>query len=367
MASNFAILLVVVFLAGRAAADLLPLPEPTVLLYEQDAREDDTLLLCWLLGGVIASFAATQRWRDVREKLRSLMPGATISVFGHGRDAGVVRGLGDDDEERAYRERFVAKPQVLGASLPDIDENAQHRGQLAYCDRDVEATRAELRRVEGSLSRWVPWRRNQHRKRRFMAAAQLRAATRRRDAVAADPLKDVARLKARVRDEDGVEHEICLARVAASEPAPAVQSPLHRWLERDKPGMLRVSDFLLMVERRTGLPRESLRLVTATSTALERARPLLNGDIDFGMAERAALETLDNLISTAALETPPVLDELETLDNFGYTAVARGNFSELHARAQALEIQATLDGREYRPIGVLLYAIPRHERAVGFM
>ena len=61
------------------------------------------------------------------------------------------------------------------------------------------------------------------------------------------------------------------------------------------------------------------------------------------------------------------LDELEPLDNFGYAAVGPGNFSELHARAQALEIQATLDGREYRPIGVLLYAIPRHERAVGFL
>ena len=181
-------------------------------------------------------------------------------------------------------------------------------------------------------------------------AAQLRSATRRRDAVAADPLKDVARLRARVREEDrdkdGVEREICLARVAASEPAAAVQSPLHRWLERDAPGMLRVSDFLRMVERRTGLPRESMRLVRASGAALERARPLLNGDIDFGMAERAALETLDN---------------------FGYAAVGRGNFSELHARAQALEIQTTLDGREYRPIGVLLYAMPRHERAVGFL
>lgn len=352
---KFAILV----LCGRAAADMLPLPEPTVLLYEQDAREDDTLLLCWLLGGVIASFAVTQRWRDVREKLRSLIPGASISVFGHCRDAGVVRGLGDDDDD--------VKPQVLGASLPDIDENAQHRGLLAYCDNDVETSRAELRRVEGSLSRWVPWRRNQHRKRKFIAAAQLRAATRRRDAVAADPLKDVARLRARVRDADGVEREICLARVAASESAPAVQSPLHHWLERDAPGMLRVSDFLRMVERRTGLPRESLRLVRASGAALERARPLLNGDIDFGMAERAALETLDNLISTAALETPPVLDELETLDNFGYTAVSRGNFSELHARAQPLEIQATLDGREYRPIGLLLYAIPRVERRVGFL
>ena len=105
-AMKFAILV----LCGRAAADLLPLPEPTVILYEQDAREDDTLLLCWLLGGVIASFAATQRWRDVREKLRSLMPGASISVFGHGRDAGVVRGLGNDDDD--------VKPQVLGAVSP---------------------------------------------------------------------------------------------------------------------------------------------------------------------------------------------------------------------------------------------------------
>ena len=257
---------------------------------------------------------------------------------------------------------------MLGALLPDIDENAQHRGLLAYCDNDVEATRAELRRVEGSLSRWVPWRRNQHRKRKFMAAAQLRAATRRRDAVAADPLKDIARLRARVRDADGVEHEICLVRVAASEPAPAVQTPLHCWLERDAPGMLRVSDFLRMVERRTGLPRESLRLVTATSTALERARPLLNGDIDFEMDERVKLQDPGwGHPSSSLVEVEEPLDESETLDNFGYAAVGRGNFSELHARAQALEIQATLDGREYRPIGVLLYAIPRHERAVGFM
>ena len=354
---KFAILV----LCGRAAADMLPLPEPTVLLYEQDAREDDTLLLCWLLGGVIASFAVTQRWRDVREKLRSLIPGASISVFGHGRDDGVVRGLGDDDDD--------VKPQVLGASLPDIDENAQHRGLLAYCDTDVETSRAELRRVEGSLSRWVPWRRNQHRKRKFIAAAQLRAATRRRDAVAADPLKDVARLRARVRDADGgVEREICLARVAASEPAPAVQSPLHRWLERDKPGMLRVSDFLRMVERRTGLPRETLRLVRASGTALERARPLLNGDIDFEMDERVKLQDPGwGHPSSTLVEVEEPLDESETLDNFGYTAVGRGNFSELHARAQSLEIQATLDGREYRPIGVLLYAIPRHERAGGFL
>ena len=355
---KFAILV----LCGRAAADMLPLPEPTVIMYEQDAREHDTLLLC-LLGGAIASFAATLSWRDVREKLRSLIPGASVGFFRWGRNE-IVQGLHDGADDSPPH---AARGRMLGALLPDIDENAQHRGLLAYCDNDVEATRAELRRVEGSLSRWVPWRRNQHRKRRFMAAAQLRAATRRRDAVAADPLKDIARLRARVRDEDGVEHEICLVRVAASEPAPAVQTPLHCWLERDAPGMLRVSDFLRMVERRTGLPRESMRLVRASGAALERARPLLNGDVDFGMAERAALETLDNLISTAALETPPVLDELETLDNFGYTAVARGNFSELHARAQALEIQATLDGREYRPIGVLLYAIPRHERAVGFM
>ena len=67
------------------------------------------------------------------------------------------------------------------------------------------------------------------------------------------------------------------------------------------------------------------------------------------------------------VEVVEELDESETLDNFGYTAVSRGSFSELHARAQPLEIQATLDGREYRPIGVLLYAIPRHERAVGFL
>ena len=63
---KFAILV----LCGRAAADMLPLPEPTVIMYEQDAREHDTLLLC-LLGGAIASFAATLSWRDVREKLRS--------------------------------------------------------------------------------------------------------------------------------------------------------------------------------------------------------------------------------------------------------------------------------------------------------
>ena len=48
--------------------------------------------------------------------------------------------------------------------------------------------------------------------------------------------------------------------------------------------MLRVSDFLRMVERRTGLLRETLRLVRASGTALERA-PLLNGDIDFEMDE----------------------------------------------------------------------------------
>ena len=150
-----------------------------------------------------------------------------------------------------------------------------------------------------------------------------------------------------------------------------MQSPLHRWLERDKPGMLRVSDFLRMVERRTGLPRESLRLVTASGAALERARPLLNGDIDLEMLGRVLDERLQGLLKGGGFEkpdeNPPALDELEALDTFGYTAVGHGNFSELHARAQPLEIQATLDGREYRPIGVLLYAIPRHERAGGFI
>ena len=70
--------------------------------------------------------------------------------------------------------------------------------------------------------------------------------------------------------------------------------------------------------------------------------------------------------SSTLVEVEEPLDELETLDNFGYAAVGRGNFSELHARAQPLEIQATFDGREYRPIGVLLYAIPWN-RAGGFI